>query len=932
MREHVEWYVQIPKEYCRFLGGLRWCPSGRAIEYDSGTTFAVAEAVALFLEGFAGSRPLVHFAHLLHLLDLLRGNNPHRPRPGSLRLRDTFLRAGGSHRNAGAFAAVLCPVRAAIASTPEARDVCQRLRNPFVPMHWDAGSFSEPPLCEEPPLAPDAFEHEVLQALTATSEEDLWSWFRNGHGPLRQAGEALARQWQRPAPRALREVVRDLLERPRLAGAAPFLAQLVSALSLPPRRLQRQELAVGGYADLHGHGQPDQILYGQFALDEWEFLRRFAERELLYYRREEPPPRHREELVILLDQGVRTWGEVRLVLCAAALALARQAGQRKLSLSLATTASDGLPLDPGTADPETLGQLLEASDLSANPGLALGRLLERPQSPGRDIVLLTHPRNLREDTVLAATRRAAASDRLFALAVDAERNAELVELRRGGLVRVREFRVEGSPTVPAVELPQEEKRERLAPWEGDVEPVGFPFRLGVATAIHREHFAFDASGQRLMAVDARGVPYTWSVDGKDSEILPRLRWEGSPLKAVRAVVGVAGGFVVVGSLRSTVVAAHYDFERRRCLRYLLGSDAANWQWQWYYARAQHTFVSYSQRHQRGFAVDLATGEQTTTEQPRGAARADKALRLAEQGMLPGRFLKIVDWSDERRTRFSFRLNPTLGECFFLDGNLNGLSSRAVADGKPLLEGCIPESAQFRGGTLVLQVWPSPPRQRRLQLFRIPGFLPLQEFHDLTVFPGWVLSDDGCRLAIRRSHSRIEVVSLKNPRLLLKTRVGGIPQAPSVRLGNSWLRIASGKRWAYLLRWDSGSLKITQEIPTREAGFTKPADHAAGVEAIETRSLPDWATYDPQRFKRVARHGLVAVLDCYGQVILADKSGALVCQVFAFRGMLGVWMPDGTRSGPASLTGGPPTPDALPRIGRALQEACKRGEAWGFPSV
>ncbi len=61
-------------------------------------------------------------------------------------------------------------------------------------------------------------------------------------------------------------------------------------------------------------GNPEQILPSQFALDDLEFLRRFAERELLYFRREEPHSRTREELVVLLDQGVRTWGIVRLVL------------------------------------------------------------------------------------------------------------------------------------------------------------------------------------------------------------------------------------------------------------------------------------------------------------------------------------------------------------------------------------------------------------------------------------------------------------------------------------------------------------------------------------------------------------------------------------------------------------------------------------------
>ena len=58
-----------------------------------------------------------------------------------------------------------------------------------------------------------------------------------------------------------------------------------------------------GGLSLNGIGQ-------QFALEPMEFLRRLAEHEMLYFRREEPHERVSEDLVVLLDQGVRTWGPV----------------------------------------------------------------------------------------------------------------------------------------------------------------------------------------------------------------------------------------------------------------------------------------------------------------------------------------------------------------------------------------------------------------------------------------------------------------------------------------------------------------------------------------------------------------------------------------------------------------------------------------------
>ncbi|MEJ7680216.1 MAG: hypothetical protein WKG06_20645 [Segetibacter sp.] len=146
-------------------------------------------------------------------------------------------------------------------------------------------------------------------------------------------------------------------------------------LALPPRRLAHAELPLGGYSDVANRGQPEQILPGQFALDMDEFLRRFAERELLYFHREEPHTPTARELVILVDQGVRTWGDVRVILAAAALALGRLADRRGLVLRIATTGNGGEAVEAAGVGVEALGSLLEASDLTPSPAPALGRVL-----------------------------------------------------------------------------------------------------------------------------------------------------------------------------------------------------------------------------------------------------------------------------------------------------------------------------------------------------------------------------------------------------------------------------------------------------------------------------------------------------------------------------------------------------------------------------
>src|SRR5262249_3497394 len=82
-------------------------------------------------------------------------------------------------------------------------------------------------------------------------------------------------------------------------------------------------------------------------------------------------------------------------------------------------------------------------------------------------------------------------------------------------------------------------------------------------------------------------------------------------------------------------------------------------------------------------------------------------------------------------------------------------------------------------------------------------------------------------------------------------------------------------------------------------------------------IPDWLHQPPGRFKAVSMPGPVAACDSFGQVAVFDPKGTLVVIFFVYQNHLAAWMPDGTRYGPAHLTGSLPTPDAAERIGRAL---------------
>src|SRR5207248_2346592 len=168
-------------------------------------------------------------------------------------------------------------------------------------------------------LSRDEFERRVAARVAGFDDDALHHWLAHGCGPT-------------PDPEKLAEVAETLparvakllvlaRRRPRLAGAALLAPAVDAAVTIPPRRHTPDALPQGGYCDVTTRSDPERLLPAQFALDPDEFVRRFAGRELLYYKREEPHTAERPDRVIVLDQGVRTWGGVRLALAGAALAL-----------------------------------------------------------------------------------------------------------------------------------------------------------------------------------------------------------------------------------------------------------------------------------------------------------------------------------------------------------------------------------------------------------------------------------------------------------------------------------------------------------------------------------------------------------------------------------------------------------------------------------
>jgi hypothetical protein len=935
-------YLCIPADYVECLEGLRWSEAGDAVETAAGNTFAVSQEIALFLEGFASQRPLIHFGHVLHFLHLLK-------RGGTFAtLRHAYEGTHRSARNAGVLCARLCDRVPGLADPPPLVEVWHALMSScYVASLGGALPVDAPGSdVELPPLGPLTFEERILRALWAYTDDELHDWFSYGQGPVKEAGASLARAVADLRPRSLAGVLANLAQRERLAGAVPFVAQLVSALTLPPRRLQHEELPMGGYADVTTRGHPEQVLPSQLVLEDLEFVRRFAANELLYFRREEPHARLREELVVLLDQGVRTWGVVRLVLSAAFFAFGKLAQRRKLRFQVATTGTSGRLTDPLEAEDQALGALLEASDLSPHPGLALERVLEGPNSAARDVVLLTHPRSSREADVLAAARRVTPGTRLFAVTVDDQGSVELSELRHGTPVSLTSFRLDLTKSTPVPKLPERVREMSVvlpsSAWSGDVEPIGFPFRFGLPGNVSNGLFDFDSSGDWLLIACQRGMLYAARTDGSGTEMLPRGFLDNQLLlQSPHAVLGVAGGFVVTGELGNRLVAFHYDFAARTCRAYKLAPSTRQ-RWEWCYVSKFHSIVARAQTYLNG--LDLGTGESFFNEgkpfHPNSRVRS--ACRLAQNRVVQ---TASVDIFNVPSACFSVHppavsLNSESGEVMVYA--TESWNFTPYADGRPALRGARILQARYQGKVLALFCATAHSVERfRLYVYRGPSGTLLYEVQRHQEDVDFTLSRDGVLIALVRKgeHSSVQLRDVSRGGAPVKgLRLGRFHHDVVARLGTHALLAGVGQ-YKHLLQWKGDRLEHRQvpslaKWPSNAQTRANPANYLSKYEGFQRQTTPemkrllDSIRADSRRFVDLSIGPLRALVDCFGQMVLLDRGWNLLCMFFIFRSVVAAWMPDGTRYGPAWLTGGPETPGAAEKIARRLQQASSDVEGSG----
>jgi hypothetical protein len=876
-------YLSIPPNYVQSLGGLRWSAQADAVEYASGRTFALFDEIMSFLEGYASVAALPAFGHVLHFLHILR--HPQGRRPAFGPLADAWRRAGRPPRTTGVLAAHLCRLVDPVPLPPSLEELSAWRSL------WSSLAAPPPSVGMEPAIEPDTFESLIESLLPNYSDDDLLCWLEQG-GPFSAAvGKQLAEHLLKERPRSLTEVLAEVGQHERLLGAMTLVAHLEGALALPPRRLLHAELPVGGYTDVTTHGNPEQVLPGQFALDELEFLRRYAQNELLYYHREEPARQQGEQLVVLLDQGVRTWGEIRLALTAAVFALVRLAERKQLDVRLAVTSQGGRLLDPRTTSPEELAGALAGSDFGVDPSAVLQAVREQPASGPRDLVVLTHPWSLPR-----LQSRPNPGERLFALTVTGQGDARWGELTATGLVELSAFRIDLSQVSEA----PVETSDRFT---GEVEPVPFPFRFG-REGDSEVQAVFEFTGRYLLVASSQ-LLFLVPLDDSGFELLPRPMFQGKLLPLLGHWLGVTGGFVWVGSIDRKTLLVYLQLRDRSC-RVIEVPDAAD--------RFQLRLAFYSPRW-HAVVIPLEKGGASRVRLATGVSEPVAAPVFEDCVILGGEiaFLSPREQDDEF-FQPQVHLNSAEGKLSVGLGASTWRVHTPQLDGGPALCRVVLSKLVLKGSMLAMLDGQSWPRQALLvdvEKGQLVRRLPMSQPALLQ------LSEDGERLASTTQRGLLLVSKCREGSEVACLPVGRFHNNAEMVLGEEWLILQTGSV-RFFTRWWNGQLHVSMNSGQKK-WQAQGQKHWPALPA----KVPAFLAYDRKRFRAAAAGNLIAVLTCFGEVYLFEPSGQLLAGMFAFRNQFAAWLPDGTVMGSSVITGKEETPDAANRIGQVLHEAWQR---------
>jgi hypothetical protein len=389
----------------------RWTENGAVLVWRDGSTIAFREEIVQIIEWLAPNG-LPSFGAIVFLLAACRGKVPN--------IADILVEAKTPlPKKMGDDATVLLSARqqlkaqleAALAQLAKVAQLPAELNTGITARCLLAGAVFEPARAErnieasailrgmrEPLSDADLTDseqpsvtgsyirqiHIVAEGLKLHTAESLLLRLRTGLDTLPKEIDADLPTAER-ACRLIEELSRDS----EFGAVARAARELVAAVRLPRRLGEREQLAIGGVADITNRGPLDRLLLSELAHDDLTLSVRVALNEALYFRREPPMREPPGTLAMLLDSGVRLWGVPRVLATAVALALVARDKQHSEVLAWRAQGKQLLPVD--LLSRSGLIQHMGALETNAHPGEALPTFASAIPPDGQNqTVLITH--------------------------------------------------------------------------------------------------------------------------------------------------------------------------------------------------------------------------------------------------------------------------------------------------------------------------------------------------------------------------------------------------------------------------------------------------------------------------------------------------------------------------------------------------------------
>jgi hypothetical protein len=243
-------------------------------------------------------------------------------------------------------------------------------------------------------------------------------------------------------PGGIRHLLQDMKGDQNWAALERLTQQALSAISLPKRLSEKQDIPDGGYQDITNRGDLDRLLPGELAHEDEMLLLRLSQGEALFLEREYPPHQPSQREWLILDNGLRMWGEPKLLGLASALAIGLQQEAHQ-HLELLRPCGEGLePVSLLTRD--GLLDYLFSTESHLECPASMSEFVE--EHPNDTVMLLTEKRCLHG--LLEQGGFPTRSAPLYLLLVDHRGYLSLEQWSRSGLKKLRHAQLDLEDFIP----------------------------------------------------------------------------------------------------------------------------------------------------------------------------------------------------------------------------------------------------------------------------------------------------------------------------------------------------------------------------------------------------------------------------------------------------------------------------------------------------